>query len=46
MPSTGEYAHRQAFLIHEGKMVWLDFEASTAEQAADVLTAMEGLKKP
>lgn len=46
VPSKGEYAARQAFLIHEGKVVWLDFEASTAEQAADVLAAMEGLKKP
>ena len=28
---------RQAFLIHEGKVVWRDTKASTKEQAADVL---------
>lgn len=46
VPSNGEYAARQAFLIHQGKVVWLDHEASTSEQAADVLAAMEKLGKP
>lgn len=46
VPSTGEYAARQAFLIKDGKVVWLDHKASTAEQAADVLAALDTLKKP
>jgi peroxiredoxin Q/BCP len=44
VPSKGEYAARQAFLIKDGKIVWLDREASTAEQAADVLAAIDQLK--
>ena len=46
VPSRGNFAARQAFLIKEGKVVWRDLEASTAEQAADVLAAIEGLKAP
>ena len=45
VPSTGEYAARQAFLIKDGKVVWLDLKASTAEQAADVLAALDAMKK-
>lgn len=44
VPSKGEYAARQAFLIKDGKVVWLDLEASTAEQAADVLAALGSMK--
>jgi len=33
--------HRQAFLIHEGRIVWRDLSASTREQARDVLQALE-----
>ena len=35
-PGTKD-AQRQAFLIKGGKVVWLDFTASTRQQAADVL---------
>jgi thioredoxin-dependent peroxiredoxin len=37
-------ASRQAFLIVEGKVAWKDEKASTKEQAADVLAALEALK--
>ena len=43
VPSKGEYAARQAFLFRDGKLVWRDLEASTDEQAADVLAALETL---
>jgi peroxiredoxin Q/BCP len=36
-------ASRQAFLIKDGKVVWHDAKASTAEQAADVLAAIKTL---
>jgi thioredoxin-dependent peroxiredoxin len=42
VPSTMGFAKRQAFLFKDGKLVWRDLSASTAEQAADVL---EFLKK-
>jgi len=32
--------HRQSFLINEGRVVWRDLRASTAEQARDVLRAV------
>lgn len=35
-------AQRQAFLIKEGKVVWLDQTASTDRQAADVLKVIAG----
>jgi len=44
VPSRGEYAARQAFLFEDGKLVWRDLEASTSEQAADVLAAIDGLE--
>jgi peroxiredoxin Q/BCP len=37
VPRKGKFAARQAFLIRDGKVVWLDRKASTAKQAADVL---------
>jgi len=36
-------ATRQAFLIKNGKVVWRDLKASTAQQAADVLAALAQL---
>lgn len=45
VPSRGEYAARQAFLFEDGKLVWRDLEASTAQQAADVLSALDELKQ-
>jgi peroxiredoxin Q/BCP len=44
VPSRGSFAARQAFLFKDGKLVWRDLEASTAEQAADVLAALTELK--
>jgi peroxiredoxin Q/BCP len=43
VPSRGEYAARQAFLFDDGELVWRDLEASTSEQAADVLAAIDEL---
>jgi thioredoxin-dependent peroxiredoxin len=43
VPTRGAFATRQAFLIRQGKIVWRDLEASTAEQAADVLKALASL---
>lgn len=37
VPVNGGYASRQAFLIKNEKIVWLDRSASTAEQAQDIL---------
>jgi peroxiredoxin Q/BCP len=39
LPLIG-FASRQAFLIKDGKVVWRDEKASTAEQAADVLKVL------
>ena len=40
VPSTMGYAKRQAFLFKDGVLVWRDLEASTEQQAADVLAAI------
>lgn len=37
VPRTMGFAKRQAFLFKDGKLVWRDLEASTDQQAADVL---------
>ncbi len=37
VPSKLKFASRQAFLFKDGKLVWRDLSASTAQQAADVL---------
>ncbi len=39
------FSSRQAFLMKDGKVVWRDLKASTAQQAADVLAALETLPK-
>jgi peroxiredoxin Q/BCP len=43
VPHSGSFAKRQAFLFKDGKLVWRDLTASTEEQAADVLAAVEEL---
>ncbi len=44
IPLVGSLASRQAFLVNKaGKIVWADFKASTAQQAQDVLAALEKL---
>ncbi len=44
VPTTMGYAKRQAFLFRDGVLVWRDLEASTEEQAADVVKAMAEAK--
>jgi thioredoxin-dependent peroxiredoxin len=41
VPSLLGFAKRQAFLVKDGKIVWLDREASTKEQAQDILKYLE-----
>ncbi|MEM7145002.1 MAG: peroxiredoxin [Verrucomicrobiota bacterium] len=36
------FSSRQAFLFKDGKLVWRDLKASTDQQAADVLTVING----
>ena len=45
VPHTLGFATRQAFLVKDGKIVWRDLSASTAEQAADVMAAIQELGK-
>ncbi len=40
------FASRQAFLLKDGKVVWVDHDASTEKQAEDVLDAVDRLAKP
>lgn len=40
VPTTMGYAKRQAFLFRDGVLAWRDLEASTEEQAADVMKAI------
>jgi len=37
VPGMLGFAKRQAFLFHDGKLVWRDLAAATEQQAADVL---------
>ncbi|MCB1104071.1 MAG: peroxiredoxin [Opitutaceae bacterium] len=41
VPTTMGFAKRQAFLIKAGKIIWTDYSASTAEQAADVIKVIQ-----
>ena len=41
---TMGFASRQAFLVKDGVVVWRDLKASTKQQAADVLAALDALK--
>ena len=41
VPHEKGFAKRQAYLFKDGKLVWLDLEASTDQQAADVLKELE-----
>lgn len=40
VPHTMGFARRQAFLFKDGRLVWRDLTASTANQAADVLRVL------
>jgi peroxiredoxin Q/BCP len=44
VPTRGNFASRQAFLVQDGKIVWRDLSASTSKQAQDVMAALETLK--
>lgn len=43
VPTVLGFARRQSFLIRDGKVVWRDLNASTSQQAADVLKALGAL---
>lgn len=45
VPVTMGFASRQAFLVVDGKIAWLDRSASTDKQAEDVLKALKELPK-
>ena len=45
VPTTMGFAKRQSFLVQDGKIVWLDLNASTSQQAADVSKALDQLAK-
>jgi peroxiredoxin Q/BCP len=42
VPKTMGFSKRQAYLFKDGKLVWSDQEASTEQQAADVLKFLDG----
>jgi len=44
VPHLGGFAKRQAFLFRDGSLVWRDLTASTEQQAADVLAAIQELE--
>ena len=44
VPTTIGFAARQAYLFKDGKLVWRDLKASTAQQAADVLKVIQTQK--
>lgn len=41
VPHAAGFAKRQAFLFKDGKLVWRDLDAATAQQAAEVLAALK-----
>jgi peroxiredoxin Q/BCP len=43
VPTTLGMAHRQAYLFHNGKLVWRDLKAKTSDQAKDILEALKTL---
>jgi len=46
VPVMGELAHREAFLIKNGTIVWTDYKASTKTQADDVLKVLAEQSQP
>lgn len=44
VPALLGFAKRQSFLIKDGKVAWRDLNASTKNQAVDVMKAFDGLK--
>ena len=45
VPHMAGFAKRQAFLFRDGTLIWRDLTASTEQQAADVLAAIQELGK-
>jgi peroxiredoxin Q/BCP len=45
VPTTMGFAKRQSFLIQDGKIAWVQLNASTSAQAADVRKALDDLAK-
>ncbi len=45
VPATLGFASRQAYLVKDGVVVWRDLDASTEQQAADVLAALDAMGK-
>ena len=45
VPTTMGFAKRQSFLVQDGKIVWVELNASTSKQAADVSAALDQLAK-
>lgn len=43
VPHKLGFASRQAYLVRDGKIVWLDYKASTKQQAQDALAALKAL---
>lgn len=43
VPAVAGFAKRQSFIIKDGKIAWLDLNASTKKQADDVRKALDGL---
>lgn len=41
VPTTFGFAKREAFVIHKGKIIWMDEDASTSEQSKDILKALD-----
>ena len=42
VPHARGFAARQAYLIRDGKIIWVDLKASTKKQADDVLAVLNG----
>ena len=45
VPLMGSFAKRQSFIVKDGKIAWLDKNASTAKQADDVRKAVGQIQK-
>jgi peroxiredoxin Q/BCP len=45
VPTTMGLAKRQSFLVQDGKIVWVELNASTSKQASDVAAALDQLAK-
>jgi peroxiredoxin Q/BCP len=43
--ADGKLCGRQSFLIKDGKVIWVDAKAKTAEHAKDVLAAIDAIPK-